>query len=112
MLSIDTPEKGEPLYEEAGEYLRSLTLGKKARIEYAGNRRDKYGRLLGYLYIDSILVNAEIVNAGLAHLYLFKDTELNRRKQNFFLTLKKRRWRQKSVIGHYPALLKPTTWPR
>jgi micrococcal nuclease len=78
LLSVDTPEEGELFFEEACQFLTELTLGKTARIEFAGRRRDKYGRLLGYLYIDSIFVNKEILENGLGYLYLFKDTELDR----------------------------------
>ena len=79
LLGIDTPEKGELFYGSASKYLESLTLGKKARIEYADKRRDRYGRLLGFVYIeDTIFVNKRILSAGLGYLYLVKDQELNR----------------------------------
>jgi len=86
LLSIDTPEKGEPFYDEACQFLSNLTLGKTARIEFAGRRRDKYGRLLGYLYIDSIFINRAILENGLGYLYLFKDTELERPETKELLT--------------------------
>ena len=78
LLSVDAPEEGQLFYDEACQFLAELTLGKTARIEFAGRRRDKYGRLLGYLYIDSIFVNKAILENGLGYLYLFKDTELDR----------------------------------
>lgn len=78
LLSIDTPEKGEPFYEEACHFLADLALGKTARIEYANVRRDRYGRLLGYLYIDTVFVNEAILARGLGNLYLFKDTDQGR----------------------------------
>ncbi len=77
LLSIDTPESGEPLYDEATRLLTRLTLGKTARIEYGRTRRDRYGRLLGYLYVDGLFVNKIILENGLGYLYLFRDTELN-----------------------------------
>ncbi len=76
LLAIDTPEKGERLYDEAAELLRELAFDKTAEIEFTGRRRDKYGRLLGYLYIDSLFVNREILRRGLGYLYLFRDNEL------------------------------------
>ena len=79
LLSVDTPEKGELFYEEARAFLTSIALQKKARIEYVNYRRDKYGRLLGYLYIDTLFVNKMILDSGLGYLYLFKDTEINQR---------------------------------
>jgi micrococcal nuclease len=78
LLTIDTPEKGEPLYDEATQLLTDIALGKTATVEYANRRRDKYGRLLGYLYIDSIFVNKVILEKGLGYLYLFKDTDIDR----------------------------------
>lgn len=78
LLSIDTPEEGQLFFDEACQFLTELTLGKTAQIEFAGARRDKYGRLLGYMYIDSIFVNKAILENGLGYLYLFKDTELDR----------------------------------
>lgn len=78
LLSIDTPESGEPFHDEATGYLKNVALGKVARIEFANRRRDRYGRLLGYLYIEGIFVNKTILENGLGYLYLFRDTELNR----------------------------------
>lgn len=76
LLAIDTPEKGAPFYNEATALLRRLTLGRVATIIYAGRRRDRYGRLLGYLYIDSLFINRAIIDSGLGYVYLFKDNEL------------------------------------
>ena len=77
LLSIDTPEKGEPYYAEATSFVADLVLGKVARIEYSGARRDRYGRLLGYVYVDSVFVNKAILDNGLGYLYLFEDTDLD-----------------------------------
>jgi len=77
LLAIDTPEKNEPFYDRARLFLESLVLGKTARIEYSERRRDRYGRLLGYLYIDSLFVNKVILENGLGYLYLFDDNDPN-----------------------------------
>lgn len=73
LLAVDTPEKEQPYYEEARQFLIEKALGKKAEIVYGGKRRDRYGRLLGFLYIDSVFVNREILARGLGYLYLFRD---------------------------------------
>ena len=79
LLSIDTPEKGEKLHDEAMYLLADIAQGKAGRIEFAQNRRDRYGRLLGYFYVDdTLLVNKMILDSGLAYLYLFEDTEMER----------------------------------
>lgn len=78
LLAVDAPESGEPLHDEATIFLERMALGRTARIEYANKRRDRYGRLLGYLYIDSILINKALVDSGYANVYLFRDNDLNR----------------------------------
>ena len=81
LLGIDTPEKGELFYDSAAMFLESLVLGQKSRIEYADKRRDRYGRLLGFVYVeDTIFVNRRILAAGLGYLYLVKDQDLSRPK--------------------------------
>jgi len=90
LLSIDTPERDDPLYDEARELLTGLVLGKTADIRFANRRRDRYGRLLGYLYVDSLFVNQIILENGLGYLYLFKDTDLNREETSQLLAAQRR----------------------
>ena len=78
LLALDTPEKGEPYYNEATALLGRLALQKQGRIEYSQRRRDKYGRLLGYLYVDDTLfVNRVLIDSGLGYVYLFNDNDLS-----------------------------------
>lgn len=90
LLSIDTPEEGEPFYREATKFLSETALGKVVRIEYANLRRDRYGRLLGYLYIDTIFVNEAIVESGLGNLYLFRDSDVDRPETKRLLAAQRR----------------------
>ena len=76
LLALDTPEKNEPLHDEAAALLSRLALNQAARVEFAGRRRDKYGRLLGYLYIDTLLINKVMIDSGMGCLYLFNDTDV------------------------------------
>ncbi len=80
LLSIDTPEKGELFYQEAKDLLKKYTLQKQVELSYAEKRRDRYGRLLAYVYVDSVFLNKIILENGLGYLYLFKDTESKRKK--------------------------------
>jgi len=73
LLGIDTPEQGEPYYDSARIYLADMALGRQVRVEFGDRRRGTYGRLLGYLYLDTVLVNAEILRRGYGWLYLFPD---------------------------------------
>lgn len=77
LLALDTPEEGELFYAEASQLTTRLSLGRMAQIEFANRRRDKYGRLLGYLYIDSLFVNKIVIDSGYGYVYLFRDNELH-----------------------------------
>jgi endonuclease YncB( thermonuclease family) len=78
LSGIDTPEEGEPFYDDAKFYMSEMLLGQEVRVQPSSRKRDNYGRLLGYLYLDTILINAEILKQGLGRMYLFSD---NRRDQ-------------------------------
>ncbi len=70
-IGIDTPEtypKLEALGLEAWQANRALVEGKIVRLERDVSEVDKYGRLLRYVYVDDIFVNAELVRAGLAYV--------------------------------------------
>ena len=76
LLGVDTPEKNHPFRSvqyfsyEASEFLRKLCEGKKVFIEYDRERRDLYGRLLVYLFLeDGRQVNAEIIREGYGFVY-------------------------------------------
>ena len=71
LLRIDTPERGQRLYGEAKAELDLLMASGKARLEFEPNgpKRDKYGRLLVYIFIDDKLVNVEMVRRGLSKHY-------------------------------------------
>lgn len=77
LLAIDTPEEGEKLHDEATALMRKLALGENVRIEFAGRRRDGYGRMLGYLFVDTLYINKVLIDSGLGYVYLFKDTEVD-----------------------------------
>jgi micrococcal nuclease len=68
-IGIDTPEvypQLEAFGLEAWQANRELVEGKIVRLEPDVSEVDKYGRLLRYVYVDDIFVNAELVQRGLA----------------------------------------------
>jgi len=75
LIGVDTPEKGEPYADIARNFADSVLLGKTVVIEYDKLRFDRYDRILGYLFFDSIFFNELIIRRGLAHVYLFKENK-------------------------------------
>jgi len=71
LLGINTPERGEFLYEEAKGFLKDYLLNKNVTLEFVGDRRDKYGRLLAYVFLDGENVNIKMVENGFANYYFY-----------------------------------------
>ena len=74
-LGIDAPERGkdEEPGEEAFEYNRALVEGKTVWLEFDKQRKDKYDRLLAYVYLDPLklsMVNAIFLSQGYATLMI------------------------------------------
>jgi len=70
---IDTPEKDEPLYHEAAQYVESLILNHQVTLDPVGIGQDRYGRLLAEVYHDSINIGNEVLKAGLGIIYIYGD---------------------------------------
>jgi micrococcal nuclease len=66
LIGIDAPEDGSLLDLEATGYLEDLVLGKEVRMVPDVSDRDRFDRLLRYVYVGDLFVNEEMVRAGLA----------------------------------------------
>lgn len=76
MLCVDTPEsvspnvEPQPFGKEASDFTKKmLPAGKSIKVETGlGDGRDKYGRLLVYLYVDGKMFNETLLEKGLARV--------------------------------------------
>lgn len=64
MLQIDTPERGDPLYAEAGAALAAMVAGRSVELELGPERRDDHGRLLAYVFAEGENLNLAMIRAG------------------------------------------------
>jgi micrococcal nuclease len=73
-IGVDTPELahfGEPedcYAQRATAFNARLVSGRTVRLVRDVEPRDRYGRLLAYVYVGDRFVNAELVRAGYAHV--------------------------------------------
>lgn len=76
-IGIDTPETVDPRKPiqcfgvESAKKNRELVEGKTVRLEKDITDKDKYGRLLRYVYLGDLFVNLELVKEGFAHSYTY-----------------------------------------
>lgn len=92
-IGIDTPEldhhnsKTRKMALIAKRFNKKLVAGQDLILEYDAEKRDRYGRLLAYVYLeDGTFVNAELVKHGYA---LIMTIPPNVRHTNLFLKLQK-----------------------
>lgn len=64
---IDAPESKQAFGTRAKQELSSLAFGKEARVEVV--EKDRYGRSVGRVFVDSMDVNVEMVRRGFAWWY-------------------------------------------
>jgi endonuclease YncB( thermonuclease family) len=67
LSDIDTPERKQPFGTRAKQALSELAFGKHARV--AEVTKDRYGRIVGRVYVDGLDVNAVLVRGGYAWVY-------------------------------------------
>ena len=69
LLGINSPERGEPYYEQAKQFLEKQILNKTIKLKFGNERYDKYDRLLAYVFLGEKNVNIELVEKGFANFY-------------------------------------------
>ena len=87
-IGIDTPESVKPgapvecFAKRASAYNERLVAGEQVRLVYDIERRDRYGRLLAYVYRarDGLFVNAELVRHGYATAVTFPPNVAHERE--------------------------------
>jgi endonuclease YncB( thermonuclease family) len=107
-IGIDCPEAGHPLGPEATEVNRRLVENKTVRLVEDRSDVDGFDRLLRYVYVGDLLVNAEMVRLGYAravsyppnvlHDALFAELELQAREASAGL------WAEPSQLAGYLAV--------
>ncbi len=74
LLLVDTPETKhpskpvQPFGPEASQFAKDTLEGKEVTIELDISERDKYGRLLAYVWIDGKMFNEMLLEQGLARV--------------------------------------------
>jgi micrococcal nuclease len=76
MIGVDTPETVHPdkpvqdFGPEASAFTKAQLLGKQVYLAFDWDLRDRYGRLLGYIYTeDGTCFNARLIQEGYAYAY-------------------------------------------
>ncbi|MBH0228829.1 thermonuclease family protein [Halobacillus yeomjeoni] len=89
LLLIDTPETVhpnepvQPFGPEASQFVKDTLSGQQVRVQVGKEARDKYGRMLAYVYIGEETIQEKLLRKGLARTaYLYNDLTLLDRFHN------------------------------
>jgi micrococcal nuclease len=91
-IGVNTPELHHPHHGteagglEAREVNRRLVEGRRVRLELDVQPRDRYGRVLAYVWAGDTMVNAELIRLGFAQVMTVPP---NVRHQSLFLKLQR-----------------------
>ena len=67
LAEIDAPQKRQPFGQRSKQSLSDLVYGKRVKVNQQD--RDRYGRVVGRVYTESLDVNAEQIKRGMAWIY-------------------------------------------
>jgi micrococcal nuclease len=67
LYGIDTPERGQDFGNKAKQFISGMVFGKQVQV--LQKDKDRYGRVVGMVFVGKACVNQEIVRAGFAWVY-------------------------------------------
>ena len=67
LIGIDCPERNQPYGTDATRALKNFLGDSPLRVQ--GQKKDRWGRLLAHVYVESQLINLQLVKEGAAWVY-------------------------------------------
>lgn len=74
-VGMNTPERDEPCYQDAVNANRDLVEGETVWLVIDTSETDQYDRLLRYIYVGNVFVNATLVNQGYAEVVRYNPDD-------------------------------------
>lgn len=99
---IDCPEKKQPFGHAARKQLSQLIFGKEVKVQWKS--RDRYGRILGWVWAGTLPVNEEMLRTGMAWHYLEYDNNPQ------WAELEQAARRTRTGLWADPAAVAPWDW--
>lgn len=108
LAGIDSPERGQAFGKAAGKFLAKKVSQKTVCIE--GNKRDRYGRLVGVVKLNGEDINLEMIKAGYAWHY--KKYQSEQTKEDRILYAEAERKARSELLGLWsePNPINPSDW--
>ncbi|WP_052487202.1 thermonuclease family protein [Gordoniibacillus kamchatkensis] len=114
LIGIDTPETKKPntpvMYygKEASDFTKKKLQGKTVELEWDVDRKDRYDRLLAYVWLEGEMFNRTLVQEGYARMATFppnvKYVDLFKKDQEQARSQEKGLWKNyEAAFGKPPS---------
>ncbi|WP_096168681.1 thermonuclease family protein [Enterobacter hormaechei] len=104
LAGIDAPEKSQPFGQRSRQELSSMVV--QRHVTVTGSDTDRYGRLLGTVWLGATDVNAEQIRKGLAWAYRYHGKPV----RSDYATLEDEARRQATGLWSVPGQTEPWRW--
>lgn len=74
LCGIDSPEKKQAYGDKAKQYLSAMVYNKRVSVRYSSI--DRYGRIIGRVYLEKKDISLAMISAGYAWHYIQYDSNL------------------------------------
>ena len=108
LQGIDAPEKDQRFGSLARRNLTSLVYRKQVEVDWS--KEDKYGRLVGRVYVGDIDVNLTQADAGMAWAYREFLHEMSARDQKLFVEAEEGARHEGRGLWRDPRPMPPWEW--
>jgi len=108
LMGIDSPEKKQAYGNKAKEHLSDLVYDKQVKVEY--HKKDKYGRIVGKIFVDSVDANLEQVRAGFAWHYKKYEKEQPMDERSIYSAAEEQARAAKLGLWSDPKPIPPWEW--
>lgn len=98
LQGIDAPEKAQAFGQRSKEHLSDQVFGRQVTVQY--DKRDRYGRLVGTVFLEGTDVNVRQITAGLAwHYKEYQREQLPAARQAYAAAEEDARQAQRGLWG-------------
>ncbi len=108
MVWIDAPESQQLAGQEATEALAQKISAQNVRIDNFG--KDRYGRMLGQVWIHGEDINLWMVSSGWAWYYTSYNQQQSKKDQERYRIAQKKAQEQALGLWAYPSAIAPWLW--
>ncbi len=110
LQGIDAPERKQAFGNASRKHLATLVAGKEVTVKWV--KRDRYGRIVGFVIVDGQDVNLVQVKTGMAWFYRYYQKELSVENRKLYAQAEDEARANKKGLWQHKNPMPPWEWRR